>query len=385
MESQRIAKNSRIIIAGAGIGGLATAVALQQRGFRPTVCERAPELKEIGAGLLLSPNGVRALEFLGLKETATSLSRVIREWRILNRSGRCLQRMNPCHQDRPALSVHRADLQQLFLGMIPADCLQLGAEIAGFHSNASAVDVLFSSGKTFSADALIGADGLRSVVRARRFGPEPPAFCGYVGWRGVSPWIPDAYQGEHLSESWAEGKRFGISPMGNGRCYWYATANRGAHQISASHDHRTELLRLFGHWHPPISTLIEATPPENILLSDIYDRPAQHPWSDGPVTLLGDAAHPMTPNLGQGACFALEDACVIARCVEESGNFTDAFNRYERLRSRRADIVQRCSRWMGKLIQLEKPAATTLRDLILSATPNRAADISMRRLFSFTP
>ncbi len=385
MGPQRIAKNSRIVIAGAGIGGLATALALKQRGFRPIVCERAPELKEIGAGLLLSPNGVRALEFLGLRKTATSLSRVIREWRILDRTGHCLQRMSPCHRELPALSLHRADLQQLFLKMMPTDCLNLGAEVSRFQHNASVVEVLLTSGKAIAADALIGADGLRSSVRALRFGPQPPAYSGYVGWRGVSPWIPDAYKGEHLSESWAEGKRFGISPMGNGRCYWYATANRAADQNSAGDNRHAELLRLFGHWHAPISKLIEATQKENILQSDIYDRPAQHPWSDGPVTLLGDAAHPMTPNLGQGACFALEDACVIARCIEEAGNFPEAFGRYERMRRSRTDIVQRCSRWMGKLIQIEKPAATTLRDLILSATPNKAADLSIRRLFSFTP
>jgi 2-polyprenyl-6-methoxyphenol hydroxylase-like FAD-dependent oxidoreductase len=385
MAPQAIGKNSRIVIAGAGIGGLATALALQRRGFHPVVCERAPELREIGAGLLLSPNGVRALEFLGLKEAATSLSHVIREWRILDRRGRCLQRMKPCHGDLPALSLHRADLQQLLLAMLPRDCLRLGAEVSRFQPGATCVEVLLTSGETIKADALIGADGLRSSVRALRFGPRPPTYSGYVGWRGVSPRTPEAYTGDHLSESWAEGKRFGISSMGNGRCYWYATVNRPVDGNSASESRHAELLRLFGHWHAPIASLMEATPAENILRNEIYDRSPQHPWSDGRVTLLGDAAHPMTPNLGQGACFALEDACVIARCIEEAGNFPDAFRRYERLRRSRADLVQRCSRWMGKLIQIENPAATALRDLMLSATPNKTADFSMRRLFSFTP
>ena len=257
--------------------------------------------------------------------------------------------------------------------------------MGSFRHDASAVEVLLTSGKAIEADALIGADGLHSSVRALRFGPQPPAYSGYVGWRGVSPWTPDAYQGEHLSESWAEGKRFGISPMGNGRCYWYATANRAAGQNSADEDRPAELLHLFGHWHAPISALIEATPKEHIILNDIYDRPAQHPWSDGPVTLLGDAAHPMTPNLGQGACFALEDACVIAPRIEEAVNFRDAFRQYEYMRRSRTDAVQRCSRWLGKLIQIETPAATALRDLVLSATPNKVADLSMRRLFSFRP
>jgi 2-polyprenyl-6-methoxyphenol hydroxylase-like FAD-dependent oxidoreductase len=245
--------------------------------------------------------------------------------------------------------------------------------------------VTLVSGETLAADALIGADGLRSAVRTDRFGPHAPRYAGYVGWRGVCPWIPPDYQGDHLSESWSEGKRFGISPMGDGRCYWYATANRPPGKLSSAGDHRNELMRLFGHWHTPVSSLIEGTPVENIIATDIHDRLAQHPWSNGAVTLLGDAAHPMTPNLGQGACFALEDACVIASCIESASDFRSAFETYERARRSRADAIQRRSYWLGKLIQLESPATTALRDLTLRLTPNRLADLSMRSLFSFKP
>lgn len=385
MVAQRISKDSRIVIAGGGIGGLATALALQQRGFRPIVCERAPQLQEVGAGLLLSPNGVRALELLGMREKTTARSRIIREWRILDRRGHCLQHMRPHHEQLPAFSLHRADLQALFLDEVARDSLRLASEVRGFRQETDFVVVRLASGETLDADALIGADGLRSAVRAGRFGERPPIYSGYVGWRGVCPTIPSAYQGEYLSESWAEGKRFGISPMGNGRCYWYATANSMPVQTCATENRRAELLRLFGHWHDPISALIEATPIENILLNDIYDRSPQHPWSDRAVTLLGDAAHPMTPNLGQGACFALEDAWVLAGYIEQSADFTSAFARYEGSRCRRADSIQRRSRWLGKLIQLESPAMTAARDFLLSITPGRVADFSMRDLFSFKP
>jgi 2-polyprenyl-6-methoxyphenol hydroxylase-like FAD-dependent oxidoreductase len=303
----------------------------------------------------------------------------------LNRQGRCLQRMRPRHEDFPALSLHRADLQFLFLEEVSANCIRLGCEIRGFRQGTDSVDVALASGETLSADALIGADGLRSAVRDGRFGVKPPEYSGYVGWRGVSPWIPPQYAGEHLTESWAEGKRFGISPMGNGRCYWYATATRPAGGVSCREDCHAELQQLFGHWHAPISALIDSTPVENILLSDIYDRPAQHPWTDGVVTLLGDAAHPMTPNLGQGACFALEDACVLARCVDHSRELSHAFKQYEDARRSRTDAVQRRSRWLGKLIQFESPPATALRDFMLLSTPDRMADFSMRGLFSFKP
>lgn len=380
-----ISKSSRIVIAGAGIGGLATALALQQRGFQPLLCERAPQLSEIGAGLLLSPNGVRALEFLGLSDQAMARSRVIREWRILDRTGRCLQRMRPHNRDFPALSLHRADLQFLFLEHVSPKLLRLGAEISSVRSDSDELAVNLVSGESIGANALIGADGLKSAVRSCVFGAEPPTYSGYVGWRGVSPWTPPEYAGEHLSESWAEGKRFGISPLGHGRCYWYATANRPAGRLVPTANRRAELLEQFGHWHRPIAALIEATPSDQILENEIHDRVARHPWTKGAITLLGDAAHPMTPNLGQGACFALEDACVIARCIDRSKTFADAFQHYEQLRSRRADKIQRQSRWLGKLIQLESPTGIAVRDAVLTLTPNRFADLSMRELFGFRP
>lgn len=383
--AEGISKSTRIVIAGAGIGGLATALALQQRGFQPIVCERAPHLTEIGAGLLLSPNGVRALEFLGLSSQAMARSRIIREWRILNRTGRCLQRMRPHNRDFPALSLHRADLQFLFLEHLSPKFLRTNCEVRSFRTTPDSIEVELTSGEIMAADALIGADGLRSAVRTTLFGPQPPAYSGYVGWRGVSPWIPTDYAGEHLSESWADGKRFGISPLGNGRCYWYATANRPPGAPTSIVNRRAKLLRLFGQWHPPIAALIDATPDDQILENEIHDRPARHPWTNGAVTLLGDAAHPMTPNLGQGACFALEDASVIARCIDESKTIRAAFQRYEQLRRWRSDVVQRQSRWLGKLIQLESPIAIALRDAGLNLTPNLFADLSMRRLFGFRP
>jgi len=383
LDSTLRAKTSRILIAGGGIGGLATALALQRLGFNPTVCERAPGLKEVGAGLLLSPNGVHALDWLGLREKATARSRVITEWRILNRSGRCLVRLRPTRANLPALSLHRSDLQFLLAENVVPTSLRLGCAVRTVEQRGGEVEVVLGSGEKLSVDAVIGADGLRSAVRAARFGEKAPTYSGYVGWRGVSPWIPPDYQGEALSESWGEGKRFGIAPMGNGRCYWYATATRREGSSEKVDDRHEELLRLFGHWHAPVSALIESTPSQQIVVNDIYDRPAQHPWSDRAITLLGDAAHPMTPNLGQGACFALEDACVLSTCVAASRDFKTAFAAYERTRRSRADSVQRRSRWLGKVIQLESRAATTLRDLLLRSTPNGVADLSMRPLFSF--
>lgn len=377
-------RSAELAIIGAGIGGLAVAVALRAQRIPCTIYERAPELRPVGAGLLLSPNGITALDFLGVRNEAERHSRIIREWRILNKKGGCLQRLRPIQDGLPAFSLHRADLQAILVGRLTPPTLRLGCELTTYWTDEAAIHLEFAAGTTATAGALIGADGLRSAVRATRFGKESLRYAGYLGWRGVSTWTPPEYSSDFLSESWAEGKRFGISPMGHGRCYWYATANL-PETAAAAPQARETLLALFHPWHRPICDLIESTPETAILTTAIFDRPPKHRWTAGPVTLLGDAAHPMTPNLGQGACCALEDACVLARSIERCTDFAEAFQRFEQVRSKRTDYVQRASWCMGNVIQLENPISTLAREACLRLTPNRIADWSMRRLFRFSP
>lgn len=373
----------RVLIAGGGIGGLATALALQLRGIESLVCERAPELHEVGAGLLLSPNAVQVLGLLGLGDRARAVSRVIDEWRILDPQGRLLQRMRPAHTGMPALSMHRSDLQFLLLSCLDPDAVRLGFSVAGAVEVTDGVEVVSQSGEHETGAVLVGADGLHSRIRDGQFGPRAPRYCGYVGWRSVVAGIPAGYEGGWLSESWGEGKRFGISPLGGDRCYWYATTNQPAVSAPGLRPTRDELRSLFGHWHDPIPELIAATPESAVLRSDIFDRPARAPWTRGRMTLLGDAAHPMTPNLGQGACMALEDAWVLAREMAGSSSWPEGLHRYERERRRRTAWVSRASHSLGRLIQLEHPVATMTRDCLLRLTPSVCSDWTMRPLFNF--
>jgi 2-polyprenyl-6-methoxyphenol hydroxylase-like FAD-dependent oxidoreductase len=374
-----------ILIAGGGIGGLAAALALQQRGIDAVVCERAPVLREVGAGLLLSPNAVRVLELLGLAGEAAAHSRLITEWRILDRHGRPLHQLRPGRSKQPsALSLHRAELQNLLQSRLTSTRLQLGFEVVEFSESAASVRLTASSGTTLEGCALVGADGLRSCVRRTVAGEDHLRDCGYSGWRSVVPFIPEGYAGGWLSESWGEGKRFGISPLGDGRCYWYATANHPAGHTPAGPLRKAELLALFGHWHEPIPQLIAATPDQTILLNPILDRPAQmNVNGTSRVTLLGDAAHPMTPNLGQGACVALEDAWILAREIAGASDVIHGLRRYEAIRRARASWVSRASHALGHVIQLENPVTTTLRDTVLRLTPGAMSEFTMRPLFSF--
>jgi 2-polyprenyl-6-methoxyphenol hydroxylase-like FAD-dependent oxidoreductase len=373
----------RVVIAGGGIGGLAATLALQQHGIHSIVCEQAAELREVGAGLLLSPNAVRVLEALGIGDVARSVGRVIGEWRILDPHGRRLHAMRAEHDRISTLSLHRADLQRLLCDRVPRQTLKLGFTVAGCNETDAAVEIQSSSGEHMRGDVLIGADGLRSRVRALRFDDTAPRCCGYAGWRSVVATIPRGYESGWLSESWGEGKRFGIAPLGGGRCYWYASANVTSNSAAPPGCRRAELLELFAHWHAPIPELIASTPEEAILLNDIFDRPPRASWTRGRVALLGDAAHPMSPNLGQGACMALEDAWVLARELARARSWPEGLAAYEWARRARTACISYASRFLGEVIQLEHPLGTRARDVMLRLTPAISSRIAMRPLFAF--
>jgi 2-polyprenyl-6-methoxyphenol hydroxylase-like FAD-dependent oxidoreductase len=292
--------------------------------------------------------------------------------------------MRPKRRDgTPALSLHRGDLQLLLQAQLSPETLRLGFTVTGATDGPKGVELVSQLGECLTGSALIGADGLNSRVRHLYWDDGAPRFCGYTGWRSVVPWIPHRYEGNWLSESWGEGKRFGISPLGGNRCYWYATANRPAIANRERETTREELLLMFGHWHSPIPELIAATPLGTVTRNDIFDRRNQPSRGSGRITLLGDAAHAMTPNLGQGACTALEDAWVLARELSDAPSPAQGLRRYEQARRLRIGCISRASRLLGQIIQLEHPVATAARDLMLRATPDFCSDWAMRPLFGF--
>jgi 2-polyprenyl-6-methoxyphenol hydroxylase-like FAD-dependent oxidoreductase len=186
--------------------------------------------------------------------------------------------------------VHRAALQRVLLDAVGPDCVHLGHACVAIDEDASGVTARFSNGTEARADVLIGADGLHSAVRAHLHGDEPPHYCGYTAWRGVTAFDHARLR---VGESWGRGERFGQMPMRDGQVYWFATANVPAGLVSADGE-KAELLRRFRGWHDPIEALVTATPDAAILRND-YDRSPLRQWG-GDASLLGDAAHPMTPN-----------------------------------------------------------------------------------------
>ena len=368
---------AKAIVVGGGIGGLTAALALGRGGVEVAVFERAPELREIGAGISLWANATRALKGLGVYEEvraagAAEIGGELRTWR-----GEMLTRI-PAEDLRARfgeanLAVHRADLQGALFSSLPPGTVRLGAEFTGFEQEGEGVVARFADGREERGDLLVGADGIHSSVRAHLFGQSEPRYAGYTAWRGIAGAgngsLPEGV-GLNL---WGRGSEFGLVGIGRGRFYWFATKNAPEGEAESAAGRKREVLDLLAGWYEPSSAAVEATAEPEILRNDIYDREPIRRWGVGRVTLLGDAAHPMTPNLGQGACQAVEDAVVLARCLGGGGDdISGSLRLYEERRARRTTTVVRRSRLVGRVIQLENPLLCRLRDALAKRTSARA-------------
>ena len=355
-----------VSIIGGGIGGLAAASALQRQGIQVTVFERNPELREIGAGLTLWANGVQVLRHLGLADALAQISTPLTNFECWSWRGKRLGSLRLDTIERlvgaPSIGIHRADLLRLLAGEVAGESIHVNAYCVGFRLEPEHVISHFADGQQQQTDLLVGADGLHSVIREQLLGKQPPRYSGYTCWRGVAVFEDQRMSGGISSETWGRGRRFGMLPIGNGRVFWYATHNCPAGGQDRAGEWKVNLLRLFQSWREPIEQLIAATDEETILRNDIFDRrPVSH-WGSGCVTLLGDAAHPPTPNLGQGACQALEDALVLADCLAEQREPVAALRAYEARRMKRSASIIEQSVLFGKIGQWEHSLLCSLRD-----------------------
>jgi len=355
----------RAVIVGGGIGGLATAIALARADLDVQVFERAAEIREVGAGISLWSNAIRALEQLGVRQTIDGAAVPYEAAGLRAADGAIISAISAEELHRllgiPVVVVHRADLLDALLAAVPSSSICFGAVCTGLTDRGHHVEVEFADGRRVHGDMVVGADGLYSVVREALHGREAPTYSGCSAWRAVVP-----FDGSRIraSETWGAGNLFGQVPIRGNRVYWYAAMNVPAGGRS-SHP-KAELRSVFGGWHPPIADLIDAADDRTILRSDIYDRPVRKTWGRGRITLVGDAAHPMTPFLGQGACQALEDAVALGRCVAGGGDVSSALREYERQRSPRANAFVTRSRRVGQIARLRHPLLVAMRNALLS-------------------
>lgn len=358
-------KATKVIIIGGGIGGLAAAIGLRNAGCAVTLFERVTQLREVGAGLSLWANAVKALKLLGLADVINTISTPEVQGGIRTSQGKLLTATSSHTLERllgePNIVLHRADLHAALLHAVAPETVHFGKQCTRFQQDATGVTVHFADGDEVRGDLLIGADGLHSVIRAQLHGQQKPRYAGYTAWRSVVNFAPEQLL---PGETWGAGARFGQVPMSGQRVYWFATKN-GPEGARSPIGEKAELLRTFHGWHAPITALLEASPEPTILRNDIYDRPPLRRWGENRVTLLGDAAHPMTPNLGQGAGQALEDAVVLARILRDTNDTVAALRRYETQRIPRTSVIVQQSRQIGEIGQWQNPVAVRLRAFLL--------------------
>lgn len=370
-------------IVGGGIGGIAAAVALNQAGIDATVYERAPQLREVGAGMMLWPNATRVLQAFGLLAGVLERSGSSTHFLVRAGNGTVLMNIALGEFDVPAICMRRSDLLNVLLAALPSGSIRLGHTLSKLEHARDRVSISFEGGLVAEHDAVIGADGIRSRVRTELFGHSDPIYRGYTVWRGVARYDGSAIVPGANSETWGAGKRFGILNTGPGKFTWYTAVNVPPDHLDAPAGRKHELLEAFRGWHEPIQDLIAATNDEEIMKNGAYDLVPLRRWGQGRVTLLGDAAHPCTPNLGQGGCMALEDAAVLAKCLGQETLPEVALRRYEALRRQRTRHIQQRSRMMGEIAQWENRIVVAGRRVVTGLLPARLFEYNLRRVYSY--
>ena len=368
--------NDRALVIGAGIAGLATAIALQRAGRDVLVLERAPQLREVGAGVSLWPNAVKALRRLGVGDAveaagAPAHNAAFRSWR----GAQLGASITPLLEGRfgaPLVLVHRARLQAAMRRALGPDVVRLGAECAALDEDEDAVTVHLVGGGVERGAVAIGADGLHSRVRTVLLHDGPPRYAGITAWRGVVPLDHTLGHRSSGGESFGRGSLFGVAALNGSQVYWWAGMRRPEGGGDPPQVEKSLLLRVFSDWHDPIPELVAATPPDAIIRTCLYDRPAPARSSVGRIALAGDAAHPMLPNLGQGACQAIEDAVVLGEELA-APDVVAALRRYDARRAVHTADVVKASRQMSRVAHLRSPVAAWLRNALLRASPPSAA------------
>lgn len=389
----------KITIIGAGIAGLTTAIAL--RKFRPDleleIYEGSPELRAAGAGLALGANAVLGFEQIGVKAEVLAVSNVLESFKILDPKGKVITQsdnltINRNLQTISNFAVHRADLQQVLLAQIPGVAIYLNKRVWDFRQSENSVQIRFADGASTQSDYVIATDGIHSIFRQMLLPESKIRFAGYTCWRGVVGGgggedfpsfknLVSLGQGKTASETWGLGKRFGIVPLPNDRLYWFACLNAASQKDERfAAFGKKDLLDSFGDLHAPIPELIANTDPTKILWNDIIDFSPVKKFAFNRVLLLGDAAHATTPNMGQGACQAIEGAVILGKTLARIADPQVAFQAFEQVRLKRTSLIVNRSWQLGKLAQMESPILAGLRNFAFRLVPDSMNERQVKEL-----
>ena len=367
----------KVAIIGAGLGGLAVAVSLRKLGYNVQVYEKAQDFRPVGGGLGLLPNGLNCLNAIDpeivklIKDSGCLVSKTV----LKNTQGETI-RSSPAsrYQEKygqPLVTVWWWRLQQILASKLPSDVIHLNHRCIGFKQDDSGVEIYFDAGSKVSADLLIGADGINSVIREFLIGDGKPRYLGSMSWRAVIKCNQQMLNPGELGFVKGNKEFMYLLNVGDGYISWlYRRLSADCTLSENAAGVKSRILYQLADWGESLRSLVEATPAEQILEGPICDRLPLNSWSQGRVTLLGDAAHPMAPALGQGANSTFEDAYELALCFSQASSFQEALASYEQRRIPRTQIIQTRSA-LGEMHYYETDSEASARQMQEQSQTNR--------------
>ncbi|GAB3989537.1 FAD-dependent monooxygenase [Spirosoma daeguense] len=374
---------SSYTILGGGIAGLTTAIALQRLNLNVTLFEAAPVIRPLGAGLALAANAIQAFQRLGIVNTIIPKGRQLDALSILDEKGRIITRTDSRSLSQrygiDNFTIHRAELHKALLSELDPTCLHPGKRAIRIDQQSNHVLIHFDDDTYHKTNYLLVADGIHSLVRQQLVPDSTPRYAGYTCWRAVVSWPNN--QLHEATETWGSAGRMGIVPLANDLVYWFACVNAPARNERMRKMTSIELSNRFANYHAPIPELLAKTPDESLLWNDIIDLKPLFRYAFDRVLLLGDAAHATTPNLGQGACQAIEDAVILANELSTSTSPENAFASFERRRLQRTHYVTNTSWRIGKAAQISNPLLASVRNGLLRILPNSINEKQLELLY----
>lgn len=367
-------------ILGGGIAGLTTALALKQKGIETTVIEAAPEFRPVGAGIVLAVNAMRAYRRLGLYDQLLAAGNAVEQISIYDDKGGIINRtFTPGVEGLTNLAIHRAELHRVLLEALGDTTILTGKRSRDIEVTDQGYRVLFEEDFTVDTPYLIVAEGINSPIRRAIVPQSRLRYSGYTCWRGIAD--NTLLNIHESSETWGPKGRFGMVPIGEGKVYWFACKNAPPADSRMKAVGTADLLQLFKDYHPPIPDIIRTTPDSQMIWSDISDLEPMDRYAYGNLLFIGDAAHATTPNMGQGACQAIEDAMVLANCLEGALQVQEAFRAFEQKRVKRTHFIVNQSWQLGRVAQWENPVLTRLRNFAIHSIPQRVFQRQVEKVY----
>lgn len=365
--------NERVIIVGSGIAGLTAAVALQQHGVDTQIYDAAAALEPAGKGIWVPPNAMQVLDRLGLADPITRKGVPLNRAEVWDKHDGPLQTLDlerfRHRLGQTVVSVLRANLQAVLSGALREGTLHLGNRCTGVKETKDRMIAQFENGMEAEGGLLVGADGIRSVVREAITGEVALRYAGQTCYLGLATLRLPSDLAYSSREVWGGTHRFGFSPVASEQVYWFAPVMAPEGSSLPQDDVPNRLQEEYAGFPEPTMEILRHTPAEEIIRVDLYDFAPIRQWYRERVVLIGDAAHAMTPNLGQGGAQAIEDACALSQALLRESTFVQAFRAFQQARKSKANKTVRLSRSFGRLAHLTAPWAQKLRNVVLRSIP----------------